>query len=105
MPVEFIGIAHTSDHSETNAAAGPVVQPDYLYRIARVHEQSGFDRVLIAHSSAMPDGFTVANQMLNAHRAARRAAGAPARASSPRPSPPASTPPSTRSTPAGSRCT
>ena len=56
MPVEFIGIAHTSDYSETNALAGPVVQPDYLYRIARVHEQSGFDRALIAHSSSMPDG-------------------------------------------------
>ena len=32
MPVEFIGIAHTSDYSETNALSGPVVQPDYLYR-------------------------------------------------------------------------
>src|ERR1700733_8434992 len=66
MKVEFIGIAHTSDYSETNAASGPVVQPDYLYQLARVHEQSGFDRVLVAHSSSMPDGFTVANQVLNA---------------------------------------
>ena len=66
MKVEFIGIAHTSDYSETNAASGPVIQPDYLYRLARVHEQSGFDRVLVAHSSAMPDGFTVASQILNA---------------------------------------
>jgi alkanesulfonate monooxygenase len=66
VQVEFIGIAHTSDFSETNASSGPVVQPDYLYRIARAHEQSGFDRVLIAHSSSMPDGFTVANQILNA---------------------------------------
>ena len=66
MPVEFIGIAHTSDYSETSAPAGPVVQPDYLDRIARVHEQSGFDRVLIAHSSSMPDGFIVASQILNA---------------------------------------
>ena len=30
MPVEFIGIAHTSDYSETNARSGPVVQPGYL---------------------------------------------------------------------------
>ena len=66
MPVEFIRIAHTSDYSETNTFSGPVVQPDYLYRIARVHEQSGFDRVLVAHSSSMPDGFTVAGQILNA---------------------------------------
>ncbi len=66
MQVEFIGIAHTSDYSETNALAGPVVQPDYLYRLAFVHEQSGFDRVLVAHSSSSPDGFTVADQVLTA---------------------------------------
>jgi len=66
MPVEFIGIAHTSDYSETNARSGPPVQPEYLRALARVHEESGFDRVLVAHSSASPDGFTVANQVLNA---------------------------------------
>jgi len=66
MKVEFIGIAHTSDYSETNAASGPVIQPDYLYSLSRAHEQSGFDRVLVAHGSASPDGFTVANQVLNA---------------------------------------
>jgi alkanesulfonate monooxygenase len=66
MPVEFIGIAHTSDYSETNARSGPVIQPGYLRDLARAHEESGFDRVLVAHSSASPDGFTVANQVLNA---------------------------------------
>jgi alkanesulfonate monooxygenase len=66
VQVEFIGIAHTSDYSETNAASGPVVQPGYLFDLARVHEQSGFDRVLVAHSSASPDGFTVADQVLTA---------------------------------------
>ena len=104
MPVEFIGIAHTSDYSETNALSGPVIQPDYLYRIARVHEQSGFDRVLIAHSSSMPDGFTVASQILNAtERLGVLLAHRPGFIA-PR-SPPASTPRSTRSTRAGSRCT
>jgi alkanesulfonate monooxygenase len=66
MPVEFIGIAHTSDYSETNVRSGPPVQPEYLRALARVHEESGFDRVLVAHGSASPDGFTVANQVLNA---------------------------------------
>ncbi len=66
MQVEFIGIAHTADYSETNTNPGPVVQPDYLRRIAQVHEQSGFDRVLVAHHSSSPDGFTVANQILTA---------------------------------------
>ena len=66
MPVEFIGIARTADRSETIAETGPAVQPDYLYHLAVTHEQSGFDRVLVAHSSSSPDGFTVADQVLNA---------------------------------------
>ena len=67
VPVEFIGIAHTSDYSETNAALRsrrPARLP--VPASPRVHEQSGFDRVLVAHSSSMPDGFTVASQVLNA---------------------------------------
>jgi alkanesulfonate monooxygenase len=66
MPVEFIGIAHTADQSEAITQVGPAVQPDYLYRLAAAHEQAGFDRVLVAHSSSMPDGFIVADQVLNA---------------------------------------
>ena len=66
MPVEFIGIARTADRSETIAETGPAVQPEYLYHLAVTHEQSGFDRVLVAHSSSSPDGFIVADQVLNA---------------------------------------
>ncbi|MFJ1703683.1 LLM class flavin-dependent oxidoreductase [Kitasatospora sp. NPDC088346] len=80
--VEFIGIAATQPLSETGAApgtpspaaarprrevgdpAGPAVQPGYLKALADAHEQAGFDRVLVAHSSASPDGFTVADQIL-----------------------------------------
>ncbi|CUR60775.1 Alkanesulfonate monooxygenase [metagenome] len=82
MSIEFIGIAATQEISETTGApagrtdgvsaqtesgspVGPVVQPDYLRAIAVAHEQSGFDRVLIAHSSASPDGFLVADQILS----------------------------------------
>jgi alkanesulfonate monooxygenase len=66
VPVEFIGIARTTDRSETITEVGPAVEPDYLYRLASRHEQSGFDRVLVAHSSSAPDGFIVADQVLNA---------------------------------------
>ncbi|WP_239394528.1 LLM class flavin-dependent oxidoreductase [Frankia sp. CiP3] len=31
----------------------------------RRHEDAGFDRVLVAHSSAMPDGFVVTDQILS----------------------------------------
>jgi alkanesulfonate monooxygenase len=65
MGVEFIGIARTADTSEVVTEVGHAVQPDYLYRIARAHEQSGFDRVLVTSSSSSPDGFIVADQILN----------------------------------------
>ncbi|HWG26505.1 LLM class flavin-dependent oxidoreductase [Actinospica sp.] len=66
MTIEFIGIAHTRPGSESEAAdpGTPLIQPDYLRSIAQAHEDSGFDRVLVAHSSASPDGFTIADQIL-----------------------------------------
>ncbi|MEY9929849.1 alkanesulfonate monooxygenase [Catenulispora sp. GP43] len=65
--IEFIGITGTRPGSETETAApdGPVVQPGYLQDLALAHEESGFDRVLIAHSSASPDGFVIADQVLS----------------------------------------
>jgi hypothetical protein len=67
MTIEFIGIAATAPHSETEIAASQSdpVQPGYLEELARAHEEAGFDRVLVAHSSASPDGFTVADQVLS----------------------------------------
>jgi alkanesulfonate monooxygenase len=66
MAIEFIGIARTTDRSEIIEEKGPAIVPDYLRRLALAHETAGFDRVLVAHSSASPDGFTVANEVLNA---------------------------------------
>jgi alkanesulfonate monooxygenase len=66
MTIEFIGFASTQEYSETTGAAGgPPVDPDYLGTVAAAHEESGFDRVLIAHSSASPDGFVIADQVLS----------------------------------------
>jgi alkanesulfonate monooxygenase len=77
MTIEFIGIAATAPHSETEIAApSPAGQPGYLEELARAHEDAGFDRVLVAHSSASPDGFTVADQVYPA-RSGSGAAGAP----------------------------
>src|ERR1039458_9072440 len=71
MTIEFIGISATPPRRATPIApayaaperTGPV-RPRYLEELARAHEEAGFDRVLIAHSSASPDGFTVADQVL-----------------------------------------
>ncbi len=67
MTIEFIGIAATTPHSETEIAAyqSDPVQPGYLEELARAHEDAGIDRVLVAHSSASPDGFAVADQVLS----------------------------------------
>jgi alkanesulfonate monooxygenase len=66
MTVEFIGIVRPADTSEIIAETGPALQPDYLRRLARAHEEAGFDRVLTAHSSKSPDGFLIADQVLGA---------------------------------------
>ncbi|MFJ1703681.1 LLM class flavin-dependent oxidoreductase [Kitasatospora sp. NPDC088346] len=60
MPVEFIGMISTQDVSETRPATGPVVDRDYTRRFAQAHEEAGFDRILVAHSSASPDPLQVA---------------------------------------------
>ncbi|WP_029290820.1 LLM class flavin-dependent oxidoreductase [Cellulomonas sp. HZM] len=52
MPVEFLGIATTSDASETTAATTSPVDIGYLERIVRAHEDNGWTRVLFAYGSS-----------------------------------------------------
>ncbi|OLE25375.1 MAG: alkanesulfonate monooxygenase [Catenulispora sp. 13_1_20CM_3_70_7] len=77
MPVEFLGIAATSDASETKTRVGPSFDPDFTLRLARAHEEWGWDRVLFAYHSGSPDpaaaaAFVAAHtdsiQLLLAHR-------------------------------------
>src|ERR1700733_15383852 len=55
MPVEFLGIAATNDGSETAARTGPIFDREYTLRLARAHEENGWDRVLFAYGSNAPD--------------------------------------------------
>ena len=55
MPVEFLGIAATNDGSETTARSGGSFDKDYTLRLARAHEDNGWDRVLFAYGSGSPD--------------------------------------------------
>jgi alkanesulfonate monooxygenase len=55
MPVEFLGIAATNDGSEITARSGASFDKDYTLRLARGHEEHGWDRVLFAYGSASPD--------------------------------------------------
>ncbi|WP_330287778.1 LLM class flavin-dependent oxidoreductase [Streptomyces sp. NBC_00576] len=55
MPVEFLGIAATNDGSETNPRSGAAFDREYTLRLARAHEDHGWDRVLFAYGSGSPD--------------------------------------------------
>lgn len=77
MPVEFLGIATTSDASETTAATTKPFDTDYLLRIVRAHEDNGWTRVLFAYGSSGPEPSALASyvasrldtvELLLAHR-------------------------------------
>ena len=57
---EFIGWAAPQESSEVMAPRGPIFDADVLAETARVHEDAGFDRVLIGYFTNAPDGFLVA---------------------------------------------
>ncbi|MDT0266426.1 LLM class flavin-dependent oxidoreductase [Streptomyces sp. DSM 44915] len=60
MPVEFLGIAATNDGTETTPRSGAAFDPEYTVRLARAHEDHGWDRVLFAYGSGSPDPATAA---------------------------------------------
>ena len=65
MSIEFIGSLVNASVNNSFARSGGT-DADYPARMARLHEESGFDRLLVGHSSGSPDGFTVADTVLNA---------------------------------------
>jgi alkanesulfonate monooxygenase len=60
MPVEFLGIGGTNDGSETSPRSGPSFDKQYTLRLARAHQEYGWDRVLFAYGSGSPDPAQVA---------------------------------------------
>ncbi|MFJ2671396.1 LLM class flavin-dependent oxidoreductase [Streptomyces sp. NPDC087525] len=55
MPVEFLGIAATNNGSETSPRSGAAFDKEYTLKLARAHEDHGWDRVLFAYGSGSPD--------------------------------------------------
>jgi alkanesulfonate monooxygenase len=55
VPVEFLGMGSTNDGSETNRRSNGSFDPDFTIRLARAHEENGWDRVLTAYGSGSPD--------------------------------------------------
>ncbi|MBP2369480.1 LLM class flavin-dependent oxidoreductase [Pseudonocardia parietis] len=60
MSVEFIGMIGTQEVSEIHPAAGPVIDRATVREFVAAHEEAGFDKVLVGHSSSTPDGLQVA---------------------------------------------
>ncbi|HEX7947577.1 MAG TPA: LLM class flavin-dependent oxidoreductase [Phenylobacterium sp.] len=59
MPVEFIGFIGSNGASETHANTGPVLDVDYVERMAKAHDAGGFDRALVAVGSTLPDSLVL----------------------------------------------
>lgn len=60
MSVEFIGYIGTRHASEIHPPQGPVIDRVYIEHSARAHEESGFDRALVAFHSTSPESILVA---------------------------------------------
>jgi alkanesulfonate monooxygenase len=60
MSVEFIGYIGTRHASEIHPPQGPVIDRGYIERVARAHEESEFDRALVAFHSTSPESILVA---------------------------------------------
>ncbi|MHC5193499.1 LLM class flavin-dependent oxidoreductase [Pseudomonas frederiksbergensis] len=61
MSVEFIGFIGGHHASEIHPRSGPTLQPDYVEKVARAHEEAGFDRALVAFHSNSPDSTLIAS--------------------------------------------
>ncbi|GBR16699.1 LLM class flavin-dependent oxidoreductase [Gluconobacter frateurii] len=60
MSVEFIGYVSAREQTEILDLPGPAIDPAYIAATALVHEQGGFDRVLVAAHSTSPDSTLIA---------------------------------------------
>jgi alkanesulfonate monooxygenase len=60
MSVEFIGYIGTRLQSEIITAQGPALDPAHVEQAARIHEDGGFDRALVAFHSTSPESILVA---------------------------------------------
>jgi alkanesulfonate monooxygenase len=59
MPVEFIGYVGNYNASETIAKSGPPVDKHFIGALAKVQENGGFDRVLLAFHANSPESILV----------------------------------------------
>ena len=68
MPVEFIGFVGNQNASETIPRQGSVLDLDYVETLAKLQENGGFDRVLLAFHSTSPECLLVAQHITSVTR-------------------------------------
>lgn len=61
MSIEFIGYIGGHHSSEIHPRSGPTLQPEYVEKVARAHDEAGFDRALVAFHSNSPDSTLIAS--------------------------------------------
>ncbi len=67
MTVEFIGYIGSNLSSEIIPNKGPAIDKTHVEEAARIHDEGGFDRALIAFGSSSPE-----SQIVTAYAATRR---------------------------------
>jgi alkanesulfonate monooxygenase len=66
VSIEIIGLVPTSDASESRGLGDyNRIDPRYIGRVARAHDAGGFDRVLVGYSASGPDGWSIAERILD----------------------------------------
>jgi alkanesulfonate monooxygenase len=68
MSVEFIGYIGTRLQSEIIPGNGTILDPAHVERAARIHEDGGFDRALVAFNSSSPESILVASHAASVTR-------------------------------------
>ncbi|MBB2205818.1 LLM class flavin-dependent oxidoreductase [Gluconacetobacter takamatsuzukensis] len=68
MSVEFIGYIGSRNQSETIPPSGPVIDLGHIEAAAKIHENGGFDRTLIAFHSNSPESILLAQHAASVTR-------------------------------------
>ena len=60
MPIEINGLLNHNVSSETHPLPFATFDPEGIARMARLHDEWGYDKVLVANASIMPDNISIA---------------------------------------------
>lgn len=63
MSVDFIGFIGTRNASETIPPQGPIIDLAHIERVAKAHDENGFDRALIAFHATSPESILIAQHV------------------------------------------